>query len=530
MPTSKQALESFLTKQIRPAPPFKGASPSVLWAEIYRNLGGMYPDLRTEPRRYQLEGLAFALFKKRALLFYDTRLGKSKMALDFITSLKQSGQWQGTGIIIVHSPIGLNVWEGEVKKHSDLSVRSVHTKPQELIDALTSECDLVLIPWSGLQSIFSMKRVGKRSKKVEMVPDYETINIAAQAFTLAIIDEIHLAKDNQSLRFQIGNSLIQKCTYRLGMTGTPVGRDLYKLWPQVFLVDGGMLFGKNYLFFREAFGKEKPKLNWFTKRKNFEFDPKKEPLLQQWMQSISLSYKREEIHEVNILTNIIELEMTEAQLKAYTEAVDHLIKLHSGEDVEIEATFTRLRQISSGYLPYVTEDGIAMTVHFPNSPKLAWIADLAENMPDDVQAVIFCEFIHSGELLTEILQKAKRTSERLYGGTKNRNQVIKNFQTQKTQFLVANSVSGGISIDLKGADYVLFYESPVSPIIRAQAATRPMARGEKLLMVDDLVCSSIERKILGFIEQGQNAMNSLTSMRKSLLEEHKKRTLRKRPV
>lgn len=162
-------------------------------------------------------------------------------------------------------------------------------------------------------------------------------------------------------------------------------------------------------------------------------------------------------------------------------------------------------------MPFSDDEGETRIVHFDKSIKLAWFEELLSHMPD-VQCVVFHEYIHSGELLCKALKTAKKTHTWLYGDSdtnEKRQRIVSEFQNGNAQFLVANSRSGGTAIDLPMADYLIFFESPVSPRQREQAAARPMARDDRPLMLDDLVCAPVERKILGFIAEGRDLYQAL---------------------
>ncbi len=81
------------------------------------------------------------------------------------------------------------------------------------------------------------------------------------------------------------------------------------------------------------------------------------------------------------------------------------------------------------------------------------------------------------------------------------------------RILVANSVSGGTGLNLQIANYVIFYESPVSPIHRLQAEWRCYRAGQtKAVFIYDLVVAeSVDEKILEFIKEGKNLLSTLCS-------------------
>lgn len=511
-----KTIERFLAQPIPAMPDFKGADAGALFRSIYDSTGCFFQP-HTEPRHYQLEGIAFALYLREALLLYDMRMGKTMMALAWAEHLKAARLWRsGKGLIMAHSPIGLDVWLGEGLKHSGLKLRAVHTDPEDLLDALSDDTDLIVCPPSGLQEMFTTWGINRKGKR-KLYPVMELLDEVASEISLAVFDEIHMYKDHLSLRFQMTAALTANCRFRLGLTGTPFGRDPMALWAQAFLVDRGNTLGHNYYFFEQAFGK--PSKNWFSGRTEYKFEKRKLPMLEYKMSALSMSYRREEVADQTVWANSVNLRMYGDQLAAYNEAIDRVIKLDSGEHVEILNSFHRLRQISSGYLPFSDDDDEKHIVHFKANPKMDWLADLVSRHPS--QVVIFHEYTHTGKLICEMLTKAKASFGWLYGGVtshKQSNAIVRDFQSGKIQYLVANSVKGGMSIDLPQADLLVFYEINPSPIIYQQASARPMARGDRPLSIDHLLTSPVERRIMDFIREGKDIMGALSRLRRGFRE------------
>lgn len=513
MPTSPAAIKDFLLARPAPLPiGFRGADPDCL-RQLIKGIGGHPLLTKTEPRRHQLEGLAFALWARRSLLFFEQRTGKTKIALDWLSYLIYSRLLSRTALIIAHAPIGVDVWEYEIAKHSELNVRAVRTGRDDrarFVDALEEGCDAVLVAWSTLQKLFSVKRKaarGARAGRDKLYADLHLARLASGFIGACVIDEIHMAGHAQTLRFQIAAALTGGCRWRLGITGTPFGRDPLLLWAQSFLMDSGAALGRSFWFFREAFCETKPSRFRGT-GVDYVFDARKAPLLRDKLAATSLQCRLDEVQDVNVLKGVVHLSMSDEQRRAYNEAVERLVELRKGETVEIESTFVRLRQIASGYLPFVDGAGQARIVDFPDAAKFVWLEDWLEQLPD-WQIVIFHEFIHTGARITKLLEKQKIKYEWLRGGTKNRPELLHRFQTKQTRILVANTATGGMAIDLSAADYMVFFESPPSVIVRRQAEARPLARGSRPVVVDDVVCASIERKLLDFLEEGENLRERL---------------------
>jgi hypothetical protein len=521
MVIARGAIEDYLG-DIEPAPRFKGAGLRQIEDAIANYSVPYRPTSLQEPAwRHQLEGLAFSLWAEQALIFYWMRIGKSRISLEWAMQLRDCGKWRGQGLIIAHAPIGLQVWQEQIEKYTDFSAAYVQNDIDEFLDALDGDYDLIVTPWSGLQVMFT-KRVTRKRKNGEVisqhVPRLQLLEKAARLFDLCIMDEIHMCKNHKSLRFQNAAALTQYCTFRLGLTGTPFGRSGFALWAEAFLIDRGRTLGDSYNFFEQAFGNEvKNDFKWGGKE--FKFDKKKLPLLREKMAPIMLSYELSEVRQTDVRPGVVRLRMTGDQAQTYAEIVTDLIRLKNSERIEIQNQFLRLRQVASGYLPFTDEDGESHLIHFDSNAKMEWLTAFLDDQWDgNAPIVIFVEFTETGKMISAELAKRHIAHGWFYGGTKNPDEVLAAFQQGRTKVFVANTAKGGAAIDLSVADYLIFYECPVTPIARAQAEARPLAasRGMRKLLVDDLVTAPIEERILGFIREGKDALASLMGSRAAL--------------
>lgn len=514
MTVSPKALARFREQAPRWHPIVKGRRPESLQEIIRRATQHEYQG-KTQPRPHQLEALAYALAQRRALLFLAMRLGKSKIALDWAAHLKRVGLWRGLGLIVAHAPIALqSVWAVEAAKHSDLKVALVQKGYDEFLQACESDCDLVVTPWSGLQQMFSTKRVvqrGKRKGQNKLYVDHDRVRATGELFTLAIMDEIHLCKNPQSLRFKIAVELVARAQYRLGLTGTPVGRDPFALWAQCYLVDRGDALSRSYHFFELAYGKKE--FNFAIKRELVKFDQARLDDMLKRAAGTVISYRKEEVHVDKVMRNVTQLHMGPSQSKRYFyELSEYINKWKAGEEPR-DNIFMKLRQIASGFEPYVDSLGGRFMLPLKHNVKLEWLRALLEEQETETCMVIFHEFIATGDMISAMLKEIGIKHARIEGATKDKSAELSKFTSGKVKLLVANTATGGVGIDLRNADYLLFYESPVSPTVRSQAEARPLAieRGDRPLVIEDLVCAPVEQRILDFIQEGKNLMRAVMS-------------------
>lgn len=513
MAIDPEALRQFLNKPLPTPPDVKGTAPQDLTRKIWR-MTGYTPQFKTDPRPHQLEGLTFALDLRRCLLTYDMRLGKTKMGLDWAQHLGLSEHWQGKGLVLVPAPILVDVWVQQSLQHTHLKVVGVTDSIERLVEAVDSDADLLVMSVSSIQAWFTHKVYNKKGKQV-LEPDEDLLSAFAQFFTLVIIDEIHEWKAHLGLRFAMTQILVQNCEFRMGLTGTPFGRNPLDIWAQAFLMDDGFTFGKSYWFFEQAFTKVLKGRDGKSKR---TFNTKLMPQFLYKLKSMSLSCKLEELSEGVVESDVV-LHLKGDQHEAYQNMIKQVVKLKTNNRMEVENVFIRLRQVASGYLPFIDEEGEQRTIVFRNNAKMEWLAEFLSELPGGISVVIFYEFNMTGQMIVDELKKAKVTYGWLRGDTKDKPDTVARFQMAVDQVLVCNSKSGARGMDFSIAAYQLFAESPLSAITRLQAEKRAQgsARNGRPLFIDDLICSPIERRIIGMIKEGKDIMSEVFSNPRQML-------------
>lgn len=503
MPIDPEAIERFLSYTPNPPPHVKGLPERELYAMI-KDATGVEFTPKTTPKAPQLESVAFSLILRKTLIFMWMRMGKTKTALDWASHLRKSGVWKGRGIVIVPSPIVLGVWPSEAAKHSDLTTVTARLSFDDLLAAIDSTSDLVLVTWSGLQEMLTTKLHTKRGNK--LVVDADAAQELSRFYDLAIIDEVHLAKNKDSLRFQLASTILKPTEFRMGLTGTPFGRNVFDIWAQFFLIDNGRTFGYNYFFFEQAFGR-KVKSPFAPSGFEFKFDKEKLPIVEERIASISLSYKTKDGEAPP--PNRVMLDMPRNQRNAYNKVVDQMRGDAIKDDQRRKNHYVELRMISSGYRPFRNDDGKVEYVHFKSHAKAEWLANLIDEINPEMQIILFYEYTETGRWVTEMLRKRKLK----YGWVRqatNKYDLVEQFQKRKIQWFVAQSVSANMGIDLSVADYQAFIESPSAPTVRLQAESRGLSSlRENPIILEDIIASPTEMKIFKNVKEGKDFMNGV---------------------
>ena len=100
----------------------------------------------------------------------------------------------------------------------------------------------------------------------------------------------------------------------------------------------------------------------------------------------------------------------------------------------------------------------------------------------------------------------------LSGATKDKIGAKNEFVNNKsTRIFVVNSKSGGTALNLQIANYVIYFESPVSAIVRSQSEKRCHRTGQtkRTFIYDLIVGGSIEEKVLEYVKEGKNLLKTL---------------------
>lgn len=461
---------------------------------------GFITQYKTEPRPYQWGPLYVALKNKQALLFLGPRAGKTKVALDYMTAITADHEARKSPrprfLVVVPSDEIMSVWEDLGQQHSDLSITCAYPPTSNRKQMLEAETDLVIIPFSGIQAIGSKEAVSARKKKTVLAPNVEELRRIGSRFDGVIVDEIHHCKSSKSLRYKMMKILMENKPYRLGLTGTPFGRDPYALWAQFYLIDDGKTLGSNQFFFEQAFSC--PSQNPF---RMYEFDQRKNPILSRkvWGGAYSLT-TMEALGVSAIEHNKVRLRPTLEQKERIREAV-HNLPL-GGE--ELKMTYMKMRQIASGF----TRLPNGRDIPIGDNPKLGWLESEMDEF--EGQAAIFYVFDWSGQQIAKLMASMKIPAVWIHGGQKDNAQKIRDYRSGKAQVAVIQCLVGSEGIDLSATDRQIIYECPDKVIVYTQMDYRAIsATRTKPLVVDDLIVAPVEELIAGYMKEGKDLLKDI---------------------
>ncbi len=461
---------------------------------------------RTLPRKHQLACYLVGLLNPKFLMLLDMGLGKTLLVLMLLVAarLKERGI---RALIVVPKKVHMGTWADEVSKHTDLSIECIDViSVQEKWEALmASEADVTVIDYMGL-GLATTHKMNKQGRN-KLVRDDKRMRLLRDKFGFLSLDEIHRAKNKESLRFGILRQLVKTMRHVYGLTGTPQGRDPQDLWAQFFLIDGGDTLGESLGLFREAFFTSK---NGYFGGKEYKFDTAKQDQLSRAIQAVSIVYEEKECLDLPPMLPIKRTyTMSEEQIEEYR-------RLRAGDEIDgvripIDGVFHRMREVASGY-KRSRVNGVSVVERFDENPKLDLFESDILEMPANRKAIVFYDYIPTGNLLAEMLKRNGIKCLTLDGRTKDTIAVQRKFTNDASvRVLLCNSESGSEGINAQVANYQFFYESPVSPITRRQAMKRAHRQGQerRVIITDYVGRHTVEEKILEYIAQGFSMLAAL---------------------
>jgi len=151
-------------------------------------------------------------------------------------------------------------------------------------------------------------------------------------------------------------------------------------------------------------------------------------------------------------------------------------KLAEGAVIDAPIVITqllRLQQITGGFLPTRDEFDNPTGVAPVGTEKLDLLKSILEEMPPTKKVVIFARFIPEIKAIAQISQDLGRGTVTLTGATKNRGEVVDQFQENPDiSTIVIQIQTGGLGITLTAASTAIFYSMNFSYADYEQAKAR----------------------------------------------------------
>lgn len=488
---------------------------SYLWLKKvpYKDLiSGFEEHFKTGLKRWhhQLVCFSIGLAEPHFAFYLDMGAGKSVISLDLFRYYREH---EGITKLLVLSPKAVNVqtWIDQCHEHApQLRVVPIVGNGKERQAAVAQDGDVYLLSYPGLQTMMTelVRKGNARKRHREIVPD--KAREFTQHFDMVVFDESHRLGHHEALVFHECRLLADRAKVRYALSGTPFGRDPMLLWSQFRLVDDGETLGNKLGLFRSAFFHEK--INWWGVPE-YTFDKKLEDTLHRIIQNKCIYYSETEFSDVPAVSHIKRRVAFSKSAEAQYKEMVRQLRAAKGNVKEMESVFTRMRMVTSGFLSVKTEFGERLVHDFEENPKLDELLTIVDDLPIGKKLIVYHDYRHTGALLAKAFDDLGLKYARISGEVKDQAaQLSKFLHDKKVLYLIANTETAGTGTNLQGVcNYIVYYESPVSPITRKQSEKRVARQGQKehVYIYDLIVKDSVDEKILGFLDEGKDLFEAI---------------------
>ena len=402
--------------------------------------------------------------------------------LELFSNNKNNIYSTNTNLIVMPTSL-IHNWENEINKFTPNLKILIYTGNKRLknISSLQNY-DIILTTYGVVRN------------------DYEKLK--SIHFKYIILDESQAIKNPSSKSYK---SIIElESDIRIALTGTPIENSLTDLWSQMNFTNEGILGSLS--FFKTNFVIPIEKHN----------DEKISNKLQALIHPFILRRTKDEVaKELPVKTEQIHFcEMSEQQHKIYEKeksAVRNSIieNIESGESKSsflILQALTKLRQLAN-HPKLISID--------EESGKFNEVTRMLENIISEKHKVlIFSSFTGHLDIYEEFLKTNNYDYSKLTGQTKNRKEIINEFQNNKNKHIFLISLkAGGVGLNLTSADYVFILDPWWNPAAENQAISRAHRIGQdkKVFVYRFITSNTIEEKIVNMQNKKSDLANKFVN-------------------
>jgi len=411
-------------------------------------------------RTYQKEGAQWlwSLYQKGVggLLCDEMGLGKTHQVLALIHSILRAGSALSTCKVLIICPTAvLSHWErllGQVLPQ--VSTTCYHGTDRTIQNDPS--------PSIILSSYGVLLRDAEQIKK--------------HTFSLVVMDEVHLARNQRSKTFEALRSL--QALVRVGLTGTPVSNSIGELKGVMNLV-----------------------------LPSYIPDSLPDTLIEQWAKPFILRRKKKDVLKQlpPKIEQTVECLMTEEQEALYHKLVQEIHHDLEGKAaphlMHLFSLFTKLKMVCDH--PALHHKNISSYSTHKSGKWELFCTLLQEALASGQKVVVFSQYVSMLEIMKIYLEEHGISYVCVTGSTKNRSQFIERFQKDDIRVFLGSLRAVGVGIDLSAASCVIHYDRWWNPSWEDQATDRLHRIGQKrgVLVINMLTLHSLEEKIAHMIDR-----------------------------
>jgi len=406
--------------------------------------------LHAELLPYQLDGIAFAAGKGRAVLADEMGLGKTIQGVGVAEFLARHC---GIRKVLVICPASLkSQWRNEVHKFCDRSVQLVSGALAERHSAYASDAFFTVCNYE------------------QVLRDY--LDIERCHWDLIILDEAQRIKNWEAKTSRVIKGL--RSRYALVLTGTPLENRLDDLYSVMEFIDPRRL-GPAYRFIhKHRIATETGKVTGFKNLAALR-EQLAPCLLRRTRQSVSLDLPGR-------TTEMIRIPATEEQINLHSA---HMSTVYTITQKKFLTQVDLLRLQRALLMCRMTANStVLVDKQTPGfSSKLEKLAELLEQLAQEParKIIIFSEWTGMLNLIVPILQQHQLPFVRLEGSVpqKQRQLLVNEFQKNPECRVFLTTNAGSTGLNLQAADTIINVDLPWNPALLEQRIARAHRMGQK---------------------------------------------------
>lgn len=418
------------------------------------------------------------------ILADDMGLGKTLQTLSALQKMKDK-KLKDPFLVIVPTSLVFN-WKAEAEKFvPNMKVQIHHgvKRDKKNFDKVCKENDLIITTYGVIKNDLEL--------------------FTSKNFEYIVLDEAHVIKNPTSIGAKSVFAL--KSNNRLVLSGTPIQNNLTELWSLFNFLNPGYL--GSYDFFKENFVSPIEKgedssvadslrklINPFLLRRTKKVISSELPEKTEMVLRSSFSSEEEELYN----------NWKEYYRHEINNAID--AKGMNGAKIKILEGLMKLRQLC-------LHPKLVDSEYEGKSSKFDLLMmEIRKVLNEGHKVLVFSSFVKMLSLVEEEFKKKGMNYSYLDGKTKNREEVVENFQnSEEAQAFLISIKAGGVGLNLTSADYVFIIDPWWNPAVEAQAMDRAHRIGQenKVFVYKMIAEETIEEKILKLQESKKKLVNDL---------------------
>lgn len=472
-----------------------------LLSQIFAKIDLTLPSLqgfKTKLRPYQQIGLEWLWklynYNLSGILCDDMGLGKTLQAMALMASIKshkekkQSSKYSTKKKFLIVCPTSVTYhWQDKLREfYPQLKILTYYGLNRSL-QRFQQQFDVLLTSYGILR--IDQKLISKFN------------------YTLAIFDEVQVAKNHRSLTYTALEHIPSRM--KLGLTGTPIENNLRELKAIMDLIIPSYL------------PKEEQYRDFFINPIERDKDENKIKILKKMIEPFILRRKKEDVlKELPKKTEqVAHCELSSEQAKLYNFFLNQtkealLAELQDNSKpipyIHIFALLNKLKQVCNHPKSIDPQK-------YSNSTSGKWelfIELLQEARDSGQKVVVFSQYLNMLDIIEEYLTENQIKFASVRGSTKNRKEELNRFQTDPTcEVFVGSLKAVGLGVDLTAASVVIHYDRWWNAARENQATDRVHRIGQQrgVQVFKMVTLNTLEEKIAQIISAKGKLMEEIVS-------------------